>query len=144
MSKSMTRAQKIHATVKGYLSVGVFFFALQAITRLIVANDVLPILCNKGISFGVEVPTIIFGGLWIVFIGVMYHLWQSVQQESFLAQLPYIFIIAGALSNLADRFVYGCVVDYIRLVPWNVFNLADASIVIGAIMIVYASLVSHK
>jgi signal peptidase II len=45
----------------------------------------------------------------------------------------------GALSNLADRFFrhhHGGVVDFIQLVSWwPIFNVADASITIGALTI---------
>jgi len=45
------------------------------------------------------------------------------------------FVIAGSLSNLLDRVMYGGVVDFIHLHigQWSfaVFNVADAAIVIG-------------
>lgn len=53
-------------------------------------------------------------------------------------------VMGGALSNLADRFVgghHGAVVDFIQLVGWwPIFNIADAAITIGAVMVA-ASLV---
>jgi len=47
-----------------------------------------------------------------------------------------ILIFSGALSNLIDRLHYGCIVDFIDLKFWPVFNLADAFITIGGIMII--------
>lgn len=48
-------------------------------------------------------------------------------------------LCGGALSNLADRFVrhhHGAVVDFVQLVSWwPVFNVADACITVGAIVI---------
>ncbi len=45
----------------------------------------------------------------------------------------------GALSNLADRFVrhhHGAVVDFIRAASWwPVFNVADAAITVGALVL---------
>lgn len=50
-------------------------------------------------------------------------------------QLPLILIIAGALGNVIDFFVYGHVVDMLHFVLWGydfpVFNLADSAISIG-------------
>lgn len=43
-------------------------------------------------------------------------------------------LIAGALSNLIDRTVYGFTIDYIRMFT-SIFNLADLSIVVGAILL---------
>jgi signal peptidase II len=49
-------------------------------------------------------------------------------------------VTGGALSNLADRVFrghHGAVVDFIQLVSWwPVFNLADAAITIGAVLLV--------
>ena len=44
--------------------------------------------------------------------------------------------LGGALGNLVDRIRMGQVTDFIDLGFWPVFNLADASIVIGIIILV--------
>ncbi|MBX3286413.1 MAG: signal peptidase II [Actinobacteria bacterium] len=56
-------------------------------------------------------------------------------------------IAGGAIGNLIDRafrgdagFLHGAVVDFIDLQWWPVFNVADASIVVGAGLLVLASL----
>ena len=48
-------------------------------------------------------------------------------------QLGYGFILAGALGNGIDRFLFGYVVDFLdfRLINFPVFNLADVSINVG-------------
>lgn len=50
------------------------------------------------------------------------------------------FVLAGALGNLWDRLVYGHVIDFIdvyyRNWHWPAFNLADAAITVGAVMLV--------
>jgi signal peptidase II len=55
-------------------------------------------------------------------------------------------ITGGAIGNLIDRafrgddgFLHGAVVDFIDLQWWPVFNIADAAIVVGAILLVLAS-----
>ena len=53
-------------------------------------------------------------------------------------------VLGGALGNLTDRLVRGPavggrVVDFIDLHVWPVFNLADAAIVIGALLLAWLS-----
>jgi signal peptidase II len=43
--------------------------------------------------------------------------------------------LGGATSNLADRVVRGAVVDFIALWRWPAFNLADAAMVIGWVLL---------
>lgn len=46
-------------------------------------------------------------------------------------------VLGGAVGNLIDRVRVGCVIDFIDLRFWPVFNLADAAITVGAIVLVY-------
>lgn len=50
-------------------------------------------------------------------------------------ELPFALIIAGALGNVIDFFVYGHVIDMFHFVLWGydypVFNVADSTIFIG-------------
>jgi len=52
----------------------------------------------------------------------------------------WLFVIAGALSNLFDRLSYGYVIDYWELRYFTVFNLADVVITIGAILLIWRQL----
>ena len=42
-------------------------------------------------------------------------------------------MIAGKIGNLVDRVVFGHVIDFIDVVPWFIFNAADAAILLGII-----------
>jgi signal peptidase II len=47
-------------------------------------------------------------------------------------------ILGGAIGNLADRFFrgdHGAVVDFVALHVWPTFNLADACIVVGCLLL---------
>jgi signal peptidase II len=54
-------------------------------------------------------------------------------------------IVGGSLSNVADRLfrgdqvLQGAVVDFIDLQWWPVFNIADAAIVVGAVLLLFTS-----
>ncbi len=57
-------------------------------------------------------------------------------------------ILAGALSNLLDRFLYGGVVDFIAIHffgwPFPVFNIADIAICLGGLWILYKGLCNEQ
>lgn len=58
-------------------------------------------------------------------------------------RLPLLLIIAGALGNVADYFIYGHVVDMFHFIFWGydfpVFNLADAAISMGVFSLLMLS-----
>ena len=55
-------------------------------------------------------------------------------------------IVGGSLSNVVDRLFRGdgwfdgAVVDFIDVQWWPVFNIADAAIVVGAVLLLITSL----
>ena len=53
--------------------------------------------------------------------------------------LSYSFILAGTVGNGIDRIIKGYVIDFINLnfIDFPVFNIADISINVGLILIIY-------
>mgnify|MGYP001412676717 FL=1 len=45
-------------------------------------------------------------------------------------------MLSGAAGNLVDRLLLGHVTDFIDVGPWYIFNIADASIVTGMIVLI--------
>jgi signal peptidase II len=60
------------------------------------------------------------------------------------AQWGFGLIIGGAFGNVADRLRFGYVVDYIDTHVWPVFNLADAAVVVGAGVLIAATLAGRR
>jgi signal peptidase II len=64
--------------------------------------------------------------------------------HSKLAALSFGLILGGAIGNLIDRVLYGWVVDFVhvwariggRTWAWPDFNVADASITVGAMLLI--------
>jgi signal peptidase II len=49
-------------------------------------------------------------------------------------------ILGGAVGNLIDRLVLGAVTDFINFAFWPAFNVADASLTIGVLGLIWMSM----
>ena len=87
-------------------------------------------------------------GMRIIIVGFVLWLWRRTPDHRWLAHLGFALIIAGALGNLIDRFLYGHVIDYVlfHTETWSfaVFNLADSFITIGAGCVILDELLLPK
>ena len=52
-----------------------------------------------------------------------------------LMWLPTGLLLGGALGNIVDRVREGAVIDFLKLPYWPAFNVADASITIGVVVL---------
>ncbi len=76
----------------------------------------------------------------IVSVALIIFVWYT-PRLTLVEQLGYGFILAGAIGNGIDRFLFGHVVDFLdfRLINFPVFNLADVAINIGVFFLLIAS-----
>jgi signal peptidase II len=106
---------------------------------------------NRGISFGfMQADGLARWGLFVVISGIAigFTVWL-LRAERWLTALALSLVVGGAVGNLIDRAVFGAVVDFIDFqgpwfglviggwpvgFPW-IFNIADAAISIGAIIL---------
>lgn len=123
-----------------------FLFA-QSYSTFIPFIDFL-LIYNSGIAFG------IFDGygnlasnlLLVITIFILIYLIRLLVKEKVQnAKFALSLIIAGALGNIIDRFIDGKVTDFLHLefgsFSFFIFNLADAFITLGAILIIYFELI---
>ena len=52
-----------------------------------------------------------------------------------LIWLPTGMLLGGALGNIVDRVREGAVIDFLKLPHWPAFNVADASITVGVVIL---------
>jgi signal peptidase II len=95
---------------------------------------------NTGIAFGLFSGANELVGLAAVAAAawlVLHH--RSRWHTSFLVRVGVGMVLGGAAGNLADRVRYGYVVDFVELPYWPIFNLADACIVAGGVLLALGS-----
>ncbi len=145
-----------------YLSV--LIVVLDQLTKFIVHStmnlydsiQVVPYLLNftyirnEGIAFGIyfEGAETIFIALPILITIYLFYLLKSEEFQDKFSQIGLFLIIAGAVGNIIDRIFRGYVVDFIDFhlngMHWYVFNIADSSVTIGLIFLLYSSIIINK
>jgi signal peptidase II len=122
---------------------GLFVVILDQILKYKIRQDGGFYLCNSGISFGIQLPVPIFWlilGLFLFFLAVYFiFLHKQAFSLNFLF-LGLSLIMGGALSNISDRFFFGCVLDYISIFKnfFPIFNVADVGISSGLLFILFS------
>lgn len=93
---------------------------------------------NEGAAFsimyGLRYILIAISIAFLVFI--IYYMYKKKKYN-----IEFALIIGGLIGNLIDRIVFGYVIDYIGIIIFKyyfpIFNIADALIVIGAIILLF-------
>ena len=142
--------------------IAIAFLLIDQLTKYLVTQDftevgdTLPLwknifhltyVKNTGAAFSV-----FSGGVhwlrWLslfVSLGLMGYAWWGSRLPK-LEQIGYGFILAGALGNGIDRFLFGYVVDFLdfRLINFPVFNVADIAINLGILCLLITSFGSNR
>lgn len=83
----------------------------------------------------------------LVIVLIIYYIAES-KSQNMLFIISMTLIFAGAVGNLIDRIRYGAVVDfldfYIRTWHWPAFNVADSSISLGAVLMIWGMITQRK
>lgn len=91
---------------------------------------------NRGAAFGMfQSATALFAAVAIVAIGVgLVFVWRAAGHDMPMA-VAICLIVGGATGNVIDRIMRGYVVDYVAIGRFWKFNLADACISVGAVLL---------
>ena len=99
---------------------------------------------NRGVSYGLFqadglLGTVLLTALSLAAVAAL-SWWLGGAKGRFLAAWALGLIIGGALGNVIDRVIYGAVADFFHFYAfghdWYVFNIADAAITVGVIVLI--------
>jgi signal peptidase II len=90
---------------------------------------------NSGVAFGqLQDGGAIVAVVIAVAIGALLVYFARHAQQP-LVWLPTGMLLGGALGNIVDRVREGAVVDFLKLPHWPAFNVADAAITVGVVIL---------
>jgi signal peptidase II len=98
---------------------------------------------NSGSAFGLfQNQSFILSIIAILGVIIILVFYRKLAALSWLATVAIGLVLGGAIGNLSDRIFFGHVTDfvYVRLwgdVMWPAFNVADSSLSIGIILLIW-------
>ena len=116
----------------------------------------LTYILNPGGAFGLSIGSnVVYLAVSLIVIAVViYTMWRRLARSKVI-DFSLAAVVGGAVGNLIDRLRFGAVVDFLDVdIPdidifgiymqrWPIFNVADAAVTVGMIMIILALLVSR-
>ncbi|NRA62169.1 MAG: signal peptidase II [Psychrobium sp.] len=143
-----------------WLWLAAIMLILDQVTKIYVANNfmlhesiaVMPMfnltyVLNKGAAFSFLSEAggwqrWFFTAIAVSISGLLLYWLRALDKTQKLLSIAYSLVLSGALGNLIDRVSYGHVIDFLDFYyndsyRWPAFNIADAAICIGAILIIY-------
>lgn len=104
---------------------------------------------NTGSAFSLfQTVTPVLAVLAVVLVAVLVRTLNRSDDVTVLVALA--LVLGGALGNVSDRlfrapgFLRGAVVDFVKVGSFPTFNVADAAITVGAVLLVGWSLLSSR
>lgn len=100
---------------------------------------------NTGAAFGMlQGFNLVFSILAVVVsIAILYY-FPRVPRNEWLIRLAMALQLGGAVGNLIDRLTQGTVTDFISVGKFAVFNVADACISVGTVLLILAVWLSER
>jgi signal peptidase II len=144
------------------VGIGLFFFGLDQLTKYLVVQSVGPgatihsieilgsfvrisYTTNTGAVFGIFHGGVsILAVVSLVAVPIILFSRAFFPSNNLFTRICLGLLFAGALGNLADRWLRGYVVDFVDMgigdLRWYVYNVADACFIIGVIGLIVAML----
>jgi signal peptidase II len=91
---------------------------------------------NRGVAFGLQLGSSVGVTIAIAIALAVLLVYFVRHRSDAWMWLPTGMLFGGAIGNLVDRIRVGSVIDFVKLpLGWPPFNLADASITLGVVIL---------
>lgn len=153
-------------SIKKNISLIIIFFSIilfDQLTKILVVKNFqlyesmsifplfnLTFVVNYGFAFGFlnnsSLNQIIV--ICVIFLIIAYFLYLLFKTQDQFFRFSLILVLSGAVGNFIDRVIHGFVIDFIDIYlgsyHWPAFNIADSSITLGFILIMFNILFLNK
>ncbi len=100
---------------------------------------------NTGVAFGMfQGMNDVFKVLAVLVSLVIIYFYPRIPENEWPLKIAMGMQLAGAIGNLIDRIVVGYVVDFISVGNFPVFNIADASITMGVVVLIIGMWIQER
>ena len=159
----MARKEKMHKKKFIIFSIIFISFLLDLITKNYATNNLIinhSVSINNYLNFtlaynyGAAFSFLSDAGGWQRWVFIIFSLIVITIITFFIIfdketeYIAFSFVLGGALGNLYDRLLLGYVIDFIEIhygnFFWPIFNIADISISIGIILLLYSLLIKKN
>ena len=97
---------------------------------------------NTGVAFGLMKDSATLSVfLAFIVIGAIMYWYDEIDDKT---AIPVALILGGTIGNLVDRVLHSRVIDFIDFRIWPIFNIADACLTIGVLLLVYREFTSSR
>ena len=136
-------------------SIFLAILSLDRLSKYFVSQNILPnqslpliknifhltLIHNTGAAFGIfKNHNYLFIFISILAVLFIYLQLRKEKLTAVILKVSLALISSGTIGNLIDRIYFGYVIDFLDLRIWPVFNIADSSITVGAILLAYSIL----
>lgn len=118
----------------GIVSVIFFVFCLQGAALFSRSFFKESGICNADGPFGVPITPAIFLG--VVVGSAIFFLRAWWMESNFQRSLVWIILFAAGLSNVLERWYFGCVFDFFTFPLVPLFNVADVILTLGVVFLI--------
>ena len=142
-----------------FITLSFFILIIDQFTKLLIFNNLkefvnkdfllfrIDIVKNYGAAFNLFSGSRVFlSFISIIFSLLLIYLILRKKTSNIYDLFSYSFILGGTIGNGIDRIIKGFVIDFINLnfINFPIFNIADISINIGFLIILFRILKKNK